>query len=78
MENIKITPEGFVWYIIDKDLLIELYNSGKITLNELHDDGSESIIDNANQIFDLRHKDCNQVGIEIGHLEDLNKLYNGK
>jgi len=74
MKSIKITPEGFVWYVIDDQSSVNLFLSNRMTLYELRNDGSEILIDNDKQMMNAIVNNI-QIGIEIGHLDNLNKLW---
>jgi hypothetical protein len=63
----KVTDDGFVWKLIDKNkakqiLMLELFD-----LYALHNDGSESLILNFLDLDNaLENGDC--IGMEVGNL----------
>jgi hypothetical protein len=58
--------QGFVWFLVT-DIAKEVYQSGLFLLYVLHDDDSESLVEN---YFELNRalENGEDIAIEVGHL----------
>jgi hypothetical protein len=58
--------QGFVWFLVT-DIAKEVYQSGLFLLYVLHNDDSESLVEN---YFELNRalENGEEIGIEVGHL----------
>jgi hypothetical protein len=58
--------QGFVWFLVT-DIAKEVYQSGLFSLYVLHDDDSESLVED---FFEINQalEDGEDIGIEVGHL----------
>lgn len=73
MNNIVICPDGFIWFIIGKDLAKAVYDVSDIILFKIYPDGSDAMVENYEDFI----KHDGDFGIEIGYIQDLqNKLQN--
>ena len=64
----KITQDGFAWRILSRPEAIESFYDGK-TLFALHDDESESLIEDTTDLYNALDWDDVQIGVEIGHIK---------
>lgn len=62
---------NFVWLIVT-DKAKEIYSSGIFELYVLHNDNSESLIEEYSQISEAQENGL-EIGIEVDHLDSLNK-----
>jgi len=65
MEDCKIV-DGFVWLLITEKAK-EVYVSGNFEVYALHDDGSESLIEEYDQLIEYQNQGLD-FGIEVGFL----------
>jgi len=58
--------QGFVWFLVT-DIAKEVYQSGLFSLYVLHDDDSESLVED---FFEINQalENGEDIGIEVGHL----------
>lgn len=61
--------EGFVWLLVTEQSK-EIFTCGIFDLYVLHDDGSESLIEEHIQITEALENGLD-IGIEVGHLTKL-------
>lgn len=64
----KITQDGFAWRILSRPEAIEYFHDGK-TIFALHDDESESLIEDTTDLYNALDWDDVQIGVEIGHIK---------
>jgi hypothetical protein len=67
--------QGFVWFLVT-DIAKEVYQSGLFLLYVLHNDDSESLVEN---YFELNRalENGEEIGIEVGHLTIRNNKDEG-
>jgi len=70
----KVTSDGFVWLIVN-DSAKELFSSGALNMYELREDGSELIIQTNTQLIKC-FENGNDIGIEVGFIDDIIKQQN--
>jgi len=58
--------QGFVWFLVT-DIAKEVYQSGLFLLYVLHDDNSESLVEDFSEINEAL-ENGEEIGIEVGHL----------
>lgn len=72
-EGIKVVTtedgEKFVWKVIDNRYAKMHWNEGLFALYALHDDDSESEIDNRKDLLDYIERGV-EIGIEVGFLPE--------
>ena len=74
-ENMKITKDGFVWKVINKEQALRIWNANikALELYVLHSDDAESLIESDEQFFDAIENKL-YIGIEVGQIEtDITK-----
>ena len=64
--KIKVTDDGYVWCIVTYAAK-ELLSSGALSISELHDDDSESLIETQEQLNEALERG-NPIGIDVGFL----------
>ena len=62
----KVTKDGFVWAVIDKEEAVSMHVLGE-SVYRLYDDDSESLVENE---LDIWWHDC-EFGIKMGFIKDL-------
>lgn len=73
---IKVTKDNFVFKIVTHKAR-EIFNSELFSLYELHDDDSESLIEEIEDL-NLAIERENNIGIEVGHIHFYFKTYGNK
>ena len=64
----KVMDDGFVWKLINKDKAKQILMLGLFELYALYNDGSESLIQNFEDLDDA-FDNGDKVGIEVGYLK---------
>lgn len=64
----KITQDGFAWRILRYHEAIEYFHNGE-AIFALHDDESESLIEDTTDLYNALDWDDVQIGVEIGHIK---------
>jgi hypothetical protein len=62
----KITKDNFVWKIVTQEQAEFLFSLGLFELYELHDDDTETLIENYDEI-----SLANKIGIEVGFIDKV-------
>lgn len=73
---IKVTKDNFVFKIVTHKAR-DIFNSELFSLYILHDDDSESLIENLDDL-NLALKHNYDIGIEVGHIHFYFKTYGNK
>ena len=63
----KVTTDGYIWIVIDKNTALHLFSDYDIELFKLYDDNSECAIETFKEIYDH----VGEFGIEVGFIKDL-------
>ena len=66
----KITKDGFIWLVLDKESAIAIWKTGTAELFRLYDDESESAIESDGQLEDAIETGT-PIGIEVGFVKDI-------
>lgn len=65
----KVTDDGFVWKLIDKDKAKKILMLSLFELYVLYNDGSESLIETLGDLDDA-FNNGDKVGIEVGRIRN--------
>lgn len=65
----KVTDDGFVWKLIDKEKAKKILMLSLFELYVLYNDGSESLIENFGDLDDA-FDNGDKVGIEVGRIKN--------
>lgn len=66
----KVTKDGFVWLIVDKDTATAIYKTGTQELYSLYDDDAEGLIE-SDEDFERALRSSCPFGVEVGYIKDL-------
>lgn len=70
----KVTSDGFIWLIVN-DSAKELFSSGALSIYELRDDDSESLISTYEELEECLEYGVD-IGVSVGFINDIIKQKN--
>lgn len=74
MSKIKITNDEFMWLILNKEAAMDAWETNRLELFKLYDDGSEASIETKQDLDDALKRGL-QVGVEIGFKGETDILH---